>query len=406
LWGVAVADLLQFIIAMSGTIMLAVVVLGQPQVGGIAGLREKLPASTFAFFPRIGGGAAEMGTALALTVTAFLAYVAVQWWASWYPGAEPGGGGYVAQRMMSAKDEKHSLLATLWFTVAHYCVRPWPWILTGLATLVLYPTLGAADKKLGYVYAMRDFLPPGLLGLVLAAFFAAYMSTISTQLNWGTSYVINDFYRRFVKKASGEKHYVLVSRIATGVMMLLSVVVTANMQTISSAWSFIIEAGAGIGLVLILRWYWWRVNAWSEIAAMIAPIIGYWFVKYHTGIGFPQSLFVIVAFTTVCWLAVTFLTRPTAEETLIAFYRRVHPGGALWKPIAVKVPEVKGDSGFGALFVDWIAGVVLVYSILFGTGRLLFGQYLSGVLFYAVAAAAGWVMYRDLSKRGWEIVGK
>jgi SSS family solute:Na+ symporter len=230
------------------------------------------------------------------------------------------------------------------------------------------------------------------------------MSTISSQLNWGTSYVINDFYKRFAAKQGNEKHYVLVSRIATIIVMGLSVIVTANMKTISGAWSFIIEAGAGLGLVLILRWYWWRVNAWSEIAATIAPIIGYWYVSQHTRIQFPESLFVIVAFTTVVWLGVTFLTKPTDESTLIAFFRRVHPGGPFWKPIAQKVPDVKGDSGLSHIVVDWIAGVVLVYMILFGTGKLLFGDIMMGLAFYAVAAVAGWVMYRDLSKQGWGVL--
>lgn len=406
LWGVAVTDVFQFIIAMAGTTVLAFVVLDLPQVGGIAGLQSKLSASTFQFLPSIGGDGLGAGTALALTVTSFLAYIAIQWWASWYPGAEPGGGGYVAQRMMSAKDEKHSLLATLWFTIAHYCLRPWPWILTGLATLVLYPDLSTVDKKLGYVYAMRDFLPAGLLGLLVAAFFAAYMSTIATHLNWGTSYVINDFYKRFMKKDADETHYVAVSRLATAGMMVVSIIVTANMETISGAWSFIIEAGAGLGLVLILRWYWWRVNAWSEIAAMVAPFIGYWFVKYHTDIHFPESLFVIVSFTTVCWLAVTFLTKPESESTLIAFYRRVHPGGELWKRISDKLPDVKGDSGFGHLIIDWLAGVVLVYMTLFGTGKLLLGETGMGLVFFAVALVAGWIIYRDLSKRGWGAVSR
>lgn len=406
LWGVAVTDVFQFVIAMGGTIVLAVVVLDLPQVGGIEGLKAKLPATVFQFLPSIGGDGLGPGTALALTVTAFLAYISIQWWASWYPGSEPGGGGYVAQRMMSAKDEKHSLLATLWFTVAHYCLRPWPWILTGLATLVLYPNLSMADKKLGYVYAMRDFLPAGLLGLLVAAFLAAYMSTIATHLNWGTSYFVNDFYKRFIKKDADEKHLVRISRLATAGMMIVSIIVTANMETISGAWSFIIEAGAGLGLVLILRWYWWRVNAWSEIAAMIAPFIGYWYVRDVAGIAFPESLFVIVGFTTVCWLAVTFLTKPEPEQTLTSFYRRVHPGGSLWKPIAAKLPDVKPDSGLGWLALDWLAGVILVYMILFGTGKLLLGETGLGLLFFAIAFIAGWIIFRDLSKRGWETLSK
>jgi SSS family solute:Na+ symporter len=404
LWGVAVTDAFQFIVAMCGTIVLAFVVLDLPQVGGVAGLQERLPATVFQFLPTIGGDHLGAGTALALSLSAFLAYIAIQWWASWYPGAEPGGGGYVAQRMMSAKDEKHSLLATLWFAVAHYCLRPWPWILTGLATLLLYPELGPAEKKLGYVYAMRDFLPTGLLGFLVAAFLAAYMSTIATHLNWGTSYVINDFYRRFVKKDGNDRHYVLVSRLSTAGIMIISVIVTANMETISGAWSFIIEAGAGLGLVLILRWYWWRVNAWSEITAMVAPFVGYWVVSQHMDVRFPESLFTIVAFTTVCWITVTMLTKPTDESTLLAFYTRVHPGGALWRPIAKKLPGVPGDSGFGRLAIDWIAGIILVYMTLFGTGKLLLGETITGLLFFVIAVAAGAVIYNDLSKRGWGTV--
>jgi SSS family solute:Na+ symporter len=398
LWGVAVTDAFQFVIAMFGTTVLAFIVLDLPQVDGIAGLRNSLPASKFAFFPHIGGEQLPAGTALALTFTAFLAFIAVQWWASWYPGAEPGGGGYVAQRMMSARDERHSLLATLWFTIAHYCLRPWPWIFTGLATVILYPDLSQADKKLGYVYAMRDYLPAGLLGLLVAAFLAAYMSTIATHLNWGTSYVVHDFYRRFLRKDGTERHYVTVSRLVTAAVMLLSIVVTASMDTISGAWSFVIEAGAGLGLVLILRWYWWRVNAWSEIAAMIAPFIGSWYIGQYTTIRFPESLFVIVAFTTASWLVVTFLTKPTDEATLRAFYRRVHPGGRLWQKIARDMPEIEGDRNFGRLFRDWLAGVALVYLVLFGTGKLLLGESGSGAGLLAVAIIPAWVIYRDLSK--------
>jgi len=405
LWGVAVTDAFQFVIAMCGTIVLACVILALPEVGGIEGLRAKLPSSSFDFLPVIGSDA-EVGASLALTITAFLAYIAIQWWASWYPGAEPGGGGYVAQRMMSAKDEKHSLLATLWFTLAHYCLRPWPWILTGLATLVLYPDLGPSEKKLGYVYAMRDYLPPGLLGLLVAAFLAAYMSTISTHLNWGTSYVINDFYRRFVRGAADERHYVLVSRLVTAVLMGVSLIVTSNMETVSGAWTFIIEAGAGLGLVLILRWYWWRVNAWSEITAMIAPVVTYGFIRSMTDIQFPESLFLIVGVTTVCWLAVTFLTKPVDEPVLQAFYRRVHPGGRLWKRISDQLPDVEGDKRHAFLLLDWLSGVVLVYMTLFGTGKILLGETTTGLLFYTVALGAGWIIYNDLSKSGWEKVSK
>ncbi len=403
LWGVAVTDVVQFVIAMAGTIALAVVVLQLPEVGGVAGLKDKLPAWAFSFTPVIGeGGAAGAGGALAMTLSAFLAYVGVQWWAAWYPGAEPGGGGYVAQRMMSARDEKHSLLATLWFQVAHYCVRPWPWILVGLATLVLYPDLGPEEKRLGYVLAMRDHLPVGLKGLLVAAFFAAYMSTIATQLNWGTSYVINDFYRRFVRREASEKHFVAVSRATTLLVMFFSIVVTAYIQRISGAWEFLIECGAGLGLVLILRWFWWRINAWSEITAMVAPFAAYSYIKLRTSIGFPESLYFIVAFTTVAWLAATYATRPTDIEHLKAFYRRVHPGGALWRPVARLVPEVRGTEGYRYLFLDWMAGVALVYLSLFGTGYLLLGEPAKGLIFLGAALAAGAYIYWDLNRRGWQ----
>ncbi len=402
LWGVAVTDAFQFALAMIGTIVLAIIVVGLPQIGGIAGLKAKLPEWTLQFTPVIGGstaGASTVGGTLALTFAAFLAYVGVQWWASWYPGAEPGGGGYIAQRMMSAKDERHSVLATLWFTIAHYCLRPWPWILVGLASLVLYPSLAPDAKRLGYVYAMRDYLPAGLMGLLIAAFFAAYMSTISTQLNWGTSYLINDFYRRFIKRQGEEKHYVLVSRLVTILVMVISLLVTLILNTISGAWAFIIESGAGLGLVLILRWFWWRVNAWSEICAMVAPFIAYGYIKSFTTIQFPESLFYIVGFTTVVWLIATYVTKPTDEITLLEFYRRIHPGGILWKRIAAKLPEVKGDSRYFSLFLDWIAGVVLVYTALFGIGKLIFAEYTTALLFLLLALLSGGYISWDLARR-------
>lgn len=402
LWGVAVTDAFQFLLAMTGTIVLAFVVLGLPEVGGISGLKEKLPEWSLKFIPVIGESSSmgEVGGALALSIGAFLAFIGVQWWASWYPGAEPGGGGYIAQRMMSAKDEKHSLFATLWFTIAHYCVRPWPWIIVGLATLVLYPDLGPADKKLGYVYAMRDYLPAGLKGMLVASFFAAYMSTIATQLNWGTSYIINDFYKRFFRPQAGEKRLVFVSRVTTLVIMGFSIILTLLLDTISGAWAFIIEASAGLGLVLILRWFWWRINAWSEISAMVAPVFIYAYIKFSTSIQFPESLFYIVSLTTVVWLVVTFLTKPTDMATLQNFYRRVHPGGVGWKEVALTLPEVQGDSGYGGLLLNWLAGVVLVYATLFGIGKLIFGEVGSALLFFLVAGLAILVIYRDLSHRG------
>ncbi len=404
LWGVVVTDAFQFIMAMTGTIILAVLVVNSSQVGGISGMQEKLPAFVFEFFPTI-SDTGVVGSAFALSIAAFLAYVGIQWWASWYPGGEPGGGGYVAQRMMSAKDEKHSLFATLFFQIAHYAIRPWPWVLVGMATLIIYPELGPNEKKMGYIYAMNDFLPLGLKGLLVAAFFAAYMSTIATQLNWGTSYVINDFYRRFVSKEKKEKHYVFASRATTILLMFVSILVTLLIERISGAWEFILEAGAGVGLVLILRWFWWRINAWSEISAMITPFVVLPFMRIYE-IQFPISLYYLVAITTVVWLVVTYLTPPTKEEVLISFYKRVYPGGRLWKKISDKLPEVKADGGFFRMFMNWIFGVVLVYSILFGTGSLLFGNTIAALIYLAAAIISVFIIYKNLSVQGWKTVIK
>ncbi len=395
LWGVVVTDAFQFILAMTGCIILAVIVVNSPQVGGMTGMQEKLPAFVFDFFPTI-SDIQSLGGAFALTVASFLAYIGIIWWASWYPGAEPGGGGYVAQRMMSAKDEKHSMFATLFFQIAHYAIRPWPWVLVAIAALILYPDLGDSEKGMGYIYAMNDFLPVGLKGLLVAAFFAAYMSTIATQLNWGTSYIINDFYRRFMSPGKNEKHYVAASRITTMVLMVISVVVTLFITRISGAWTFIMEAGAGVGLVLILRWFWWRINAWSEISAMITPFILLPFVKY-AGIEFPYSLFYLVSITTVVWLIVTYLTKPTEDAVLESFYKKIHPGGVLWKKISDRLPDVKSDSGFLKMFLNWFAGVVLVYCMLFGIGSIIFGDFTNAFLYLGGAAGAVLVIYINFS---------
>lgn len=404
LWGVVITDAFQFFIAMFGCIVLAIIVVNSPQIGGIAGLKQNLPDYAFEFFPTISDVPSAAGM-LSMSLFSFLAYIGIIWWASWYPGSEPGGGGYVAQRMMSAKDEKHSLFATLFFQIAHYAIRPWPWILVGLASLVLYPDLSDSQKGMGFIYAMRDFLPAGLKGLLVAAFFAAYMSTIATQLNWGTSYIINDFYKRFVTKDKTESHYVLSSRIATIILMFVSLVVTLFISKISGAWAFIIECGAGVGLVLILRWFWWRINAWSEISAMITPFIIFPILK-SVGILFPYSLFIIVPGTTLVWVIVTFLTKPTSEEVLFSFYRKIHPGGIMWKKISSKLPDVDSDLGFFRLFINWLIGVILVYSILFGTGKLILGDYAEFLVYLVVAMISISIIYINLSKIGWKTVVK
>lgn len=404
LWGVVVTDAFQFFIAMIGCIILAIIVVNSPQIGGVEGLRKNLPDYVFNFFPVVSDIPSAAGT-LAMSFFSFLAYIGIIWWASWYPGAEPGGGGYVAQRMMSAKDEKHSLFATLFFQIAHYAIRPWPWIIVGLCTIILYPELSESQKGLGFIYAMRDFLPAGLKGLLVAAFFAAYMSTIATQLNWGTSYIINDFYRRFIKTDANENHYVKSSRITTVIIMLISIFVTLFINRISGAWEFIIECGAGVGLVLILRWFWWRINAWSEISAMITPFIIFPILK-NIGVAFPYSLFIIVPGTTIVWLIVTFLTKPTSDEVLKSFYRKIHPGGIMWKKISDQLPEIKSDSGFFKLFINWLFGVILVYSFLFGTGKLIFGEYGAFIMYLVISIVSITVIYFNLSKIGWKTLVK
>ena len=418
LWGVAITDTFQFVVAMGGTIALAVIVVNIPEIGGVAGLKAKLPEWVFRFTPAVGEQGSAAGGVLTMTFAAFIAYIGVQWWASWYPGADPGGGGYVAQRMMSAKDEKHSLFATLWFMITHYAIRPWPWIIVALVSLVLYPELDAAHKGDGFVMVMRDYLPAGLLGLLMAAFLAAYMSTIATHLNWGASYIVNDFYRRFIRSEGAEKYYVRISRITTLLIMIISLLITSKLDRISGAWEFVIGISGGIGLVLILRWWWWRINAWSEISAMVAPLFIYPFIRFYSGplvgafpaiepyLEFPSSLFIIVPWTTVVWVVVTFLTPPTNERTLNAFYERVHPGGSLWKPVADRLPHVRSDSGYRLLFIDWIAGCVLVFCTLFGFGKIILGEHQVGLLFLAVAGLAAAVIYWHLSRIGWERVGE
>ncbi len=405
LWGVVVTDAFQFVIAIGGSIALAIFVLDRPEIGGMSGLMAQLPEETFNILPTI-GDAVEGGAVLALSAASFVAYIGVQWWSSWYPGNEPGGGGYVAQRMMSAKDEKHSLFATLWFTIAHYCLRPWPWIIVALAALVLYPNL--EDPREGFVLVMRDVLPAGFLGLLFAAFLSAFMSTISTQLNWGTSYLVNDFWRRFVFPDRDEKHYVFVSRVFTFILSVIAIFVTANLGSISEAWGLVLTASAGLGLVLILRWYWWRVNAWSELAATVSPImlmiVGLILSAYGVTVPglmaeFQTNIFSVTAFTSVVWISATFLTRPTPERVLDRFYQDIHPGGPGWKVVAARNPNVVPDAGLGALAMDWLAGVVLVYSTLFGVGYWLMHKTGLGLLCLGLATASAAFLWWDIDRR-------
>lgn len=402
LLGVAFTDALQFVIAMGGCITLAVLVINSEKIGGIDGLKAKLPSDALNFFPKIGHSDTSIGETLALSVSSFLAFIGIQWWASWYPGAEPGGGGYIAQRMMSAKDEKNAIKATLLFQIAHYCLRPWPWILVALAAIVLYPDLSIDDKKLGYVMAMKEFLPPGLKGLLLVAFFAAYMSTISTQLNWGSSYLVNDVYKRFINPKGTQKQYIFSARFATLFLMVVALIATTQISNISKVWLFIMECGAGLGLVLILRWYWWRINAWSEIAATITPFFTYFSAKYLLDWVFPNSFFFTVGSTTIVWLLVTFLSKPTDKEKLSSFYKAIKPKGN-WKPFQTRMERKESKGNILSLLLCWISAVIMAYSILFLIGSVIFKEWNdAGIYTISITISALIFKYSSVKSRIFE----
>jgi SSS family solute:Na+ symporter len=408
LWGVLVTDLFQFALKMGMVILLAVFAVNA--VGGIEGLREKVTAldatsgltgSRLDFLPPL--NSAWM-PAITLCV-----YLAVNWWASWYPGAEPGGGGYVAQRIFSARNERHGVLATLWFNVAHYSLRPWPWILTALASIVLYPEL--KDKESGYIVTLMDphIFPTYLRGFMIAAFAAAYMSTIGTQLNWGASYVINDFYRRFLVRESTERHYVVASQIVTVLLMAISLVVTYYLGSIKGAWQLLLITGAGTGTVLLLRWYWWRINAWSEVTAMVVAAAVSLFLQIKFGwnkdepYDFAHLMLVTVGITTVAWLLVTWLTPPEPRDKLIAFYRRVRPGGPGWEPIKAAAGSLDAPTeSLGMQFYNWILGCTLIYATLFGIGKIIFKEWPAGLAFIAVAVVAGALISLNLARADWD----
>jgi len=403
LWGVVVTDFVQFFIGMGGSIALAVYAVNA--VGGIDGLVARLPEHY---------GSAEAALSILpqkdatwMPLTAFLAYLGVQWWATSYPGAEPGGGGYIAQRIFSARTERDGVLATLWFNLAHFALRPWPWILTALAVVLLYP---GEEPATAYLRGVVDLLPVGVKGLIVAAFAAAYMSTISTQLNWGASYLINDLYLRFIDPNAPDRKVVRYSRLATGVIFLLSAVVTYWLHragSIEGAWRIIIAIGAGTGLVYILRWYWWRISAWSEISSMAAALTTFIVLTVLRVFDPTDALegaylmLVTTLITTIVWVSVTMLTRPTPDDTLDAFYTRVRPGGRGWRHVAQRLGYGDEPIAGGALsWVNWVAGVVSVYASLFGVGRLLFGSWGIGLLWLAVAAICFWWISRSLRQTG------
>jgi solute:Na+ symporter, SSS family len=419
MWAVLWTDLVQFVVKMSAVIILAI--FSVKAVGGMDAMKTKLAAhfgsesAALSVLPVSTGPDGLMGYAW-MPILTLGVFLFVQWWAAWYPGAEPGGGGYVAQRIFSSKTERDGVLATLSFQVAHYALRPWPWIITGLATVILYPRgIGPeGDREGAYVQAFVDLLPTPWKGVMMAGFAAAYMSTVATQLNWGASYLVNDFYRRFFRKEGTERHFVAVSRMATVVLFLLSIIVTWNLNSVEQAWKFLIGLGAGTGLVYILRWYWWRINAWSEISAMVASFVTFIFfggavgqVAKNLGLvadqhaftpGFIRNagansdavvLLATVVITTIVWLATTYLTRPEPEPVLEAFYRRVRPGGPGWRRISDAVGYGKESIPGGKLaWANWIAGVIAVYATLFGIGKIIFGEWLTGLALLALAVGS------------------
>ena len=413
LWGVVVTDLMLFVVAMVGSVSAAVYAVKQPEVGGLTGLVSN-PAVTdkLALLPDF--------TDWRVAVPIFVIPLAVQWWSTWYPGAEPGGGGYVAQRMLAARDERDSMRAVLWFNVAHYALRPWPWILVALASIAVYPTLGDLAAAFPHVDpsilkddlaypAMLIFLPTGLLGLVVASLAAAYMSTISTHLNWGASYIVEDFYRRFLVTDRDERHYVAVARAATVGLIFLAMTVSLWLHNALQAFQILLQIGAGTGLIFLLRWFWWRVNAWSEISGMVVSFaVAVWFQFFHVRAGFAPihpsaQLLIGVAVTTVAWLTVTMLTPAADRATLQEFYDRIRPMGRGWSKVVDTEAAAADASGapksdVGAAMLGWVLGCLTVYATLFGTGYLLYGRALAATIALGVAAAAAIGLFRVLPR--------
>jgi len=424
LWAVLWTDMVQFVLKMSMVIALAVFAV--KAVGGMGSLAAHVHSQdlvrhtdTLSFIPSLGSG----------FFLSFLVLMSLNWWASWYPGAEPGGGGYIAQRIFSAKNEAHGVGATLWFNIAHYALRPWPWIATALVAMVLLPAPTAAQGGYegAYVWVMIHYLPPSLRGLMLAGFAAAYMSTIGTHLNLGASYLINDLYKRFFVRNESERHYVNASRVATILVAVLSAGATAYMQThgasIAAAWKFLLALGAGAGLVFMLRWYWWRINAWSEITAMTAAAtisltlesrFGLPVVRVLHGLdphltiaplnaddphAFAWLMLLTTALTTALWLAVTLLTPAEEESTLRDFYERVRPAALGWRRFAS--PESRARPELRWSFLHWVLGFSLIYLMLFGVGNVLFGRTPLGVTMMAASLTCLVTLFWSLNRRGW-----
>lgn len=399
MWGVAVADAMQFCLAMFGCTALAWLAIDH--LGGASRLETKVienfgegGTSAFDLIPDFSGDNAW------LPVHVFLLLLLVQWWATWYPGAEPGGGGYVVQRMAACKDERHSLLATLWFQIAHYCVRPWPWLIVALAALAMYPELRQGeladpnfDSGVGFPMVMRDLSPPGLRGLLTVTFLAAFMSTLSTQMNWGASYLVRDIYQRFIRPDATNGQLTRASRFASLLVLAAGGVASVLMfgKSVDAAWQLLLALGAGTGAVFMLRWFWWRINAWSEIVSMFGSLV---FFVSVTPVATAMSIeppgpevkmFIVAVLTIVLWVSVTFLTPPEDNEILDSFFRKVRPGGPLWKPIAARNPGVRVDTDLGLSILAALCATGIVYSVLPGIGNLIFGHYQSALVCGTVA---------------------
>ena len=413
--GVVYTDFILFFTAMAGAIGAAYYLINLPEVGGVTGiLNNDLVSSKVSMFPDLSDKE--------LLWTLLIIPLAVQWWSSWYPGAEPGGGGYIAQRMLAAKNENHSLGATLFFNIMHYALRPWPWILVALASLIIFPDLDAIretfpnvdEGKIGHDLAypaMLTLLPSGLLGLVLASLVSAYMSTISTHLNWGSSYVVNDFYKALIKDDGDERALVNVGRISVICLMIVSSIVALMLNNALQLFQIILMFGAGTGSIFILRWFWWRINAWSEIAAMICSGVVSILFEF-TPIGsmifsedFIQPYFkfpMVVLITTFVWVIVTFITKPDDDETLVKFYKKTKPGGPGWKRIKdlAKLSESENNSEWivprGILCM--ILGCFAIYSALFSTGYFIYGEITSGIIFLTTTIIFSYILF-NISKK-------
>jgi Na+/proline symporter len=407
LWGVLITDVFQFVIAMTASIATAYYALQQPQVGGLSGLMSQIPPATLQLLPDFGNWP--------LAVSIFILPLTISWWSVWYPGSEPGGGSYIAQRILAAKSERDALGGTLFFNLAHYAMRPWPWIIVALSSMLVYPQLDDIARAFPYVDralighdmaypAMLVFLPSGMLGVMVAGLLAAYVSTISTHLNWGTSYLVHDLYRRFIRTDADERHYVFVGRIVTALLMLLAAGMTFLLQTARTSFDLLLSIGAGSGLLYLLRWYWWRINSWSEIAAMVVSFVVSvsFFVATRMGVEFPPNtaLLVTVFVTTVAWIAATLVTPPESETTLVSFYRLVRPPGPGWTPIA-QIADDRNDAGrpvtgphgdsLPVQLLGWVLGCTFIYATLFGMGSALYGHTAQVIVwgFLWIASGAG-----------------